>query len=223
MKSSVFQIITHFKGFEDSLIFVGNIPNLDHIRKETAGLSLPCAQLIWRTHEIISKSAYGRLPYDALEEAYQSLSPKMKTAVTHFRGDIAQNILINRWAWMLGKREVRIRILRLAVQQRQVVILSGHTEKTFAHAAELGRDIGQSRFPVKFINTEHVVLTNSAVFIIGGLHLRQPIRNPLGRILFACLKRRPAAPLLSDYKPNLRIVSSPDQEILCYQNDQDFR
>ncbi len=216
---------THFKGFEDSLIFVGNTPSFDSIKKEASLMPLPCSQIILLTQEIIARSPYGRLPYEAYDEAFHSLSAKGKTAVTHFRRDIAQNILINRLVWMLGKREVRIRILRLAAQQRQVVILSGHSDKFFADAAEFGRDIGQSRHPLKFINTAHVKLDElGCLYHIGGLHLQATDPQSVeGGIPFRVFETSASGrPLLSDFKPELGDCFKSDLEMLYYQNDQDF-
>ncbi|MBI4023463.1 MAG: glycosyltransferase family 1 protein [Verrucomicrobia bacterium] len=216
---------THFKGFEDSLIFIGNTPSLDAIFKEAAALPAACLQLVRDTRRIIEKSAYGRIPYDALDEAYQSMSPKLRAAVDRCRQDLVVHVLINRQAWLLGKREVRLRILRLAAQQRPLAILSGHSDKSFAGPDEISRDLGTCRCPVKFISTDHVSLTQlGCLYHIGGLHLQatdpQSVAGGIPLRVFETAAS--ARPLLSDFKPELADCFQPGQEILCYQNDQDF-
>jgi len=216
---------THFKGFDDSLIFVGNIPSRHYVYREAALFPQPCQDLIRRTGEIIGRSAYGRLPYDVLQEVYDSLSPKMKTVVDHFRSDLARNILVNRLVWMLGKREVRLRILRLAAMQRQVVILSGHSDKSFARGAELARDMEGCKHPLKFISTDHVGLHQlGSLYHIGGLHLQatdpQSVRGGIPLRVFETAAS--GRPLLSDFKPELAGSFAPELEIFCFQNDKDF-
>jgi hypothetical protein len=216
---------THFKGFEDSLIFIGNVPSRTYILDWAGTFPQPCTRLIHDTAEIISRSAYGRIPYDALEEAYQALSPKMKTVVDHFRSDTAHDILLKRLAWMLAKREVRVRILRLAARQRPVAILSGHSDKSFARAEELSQDLGETPHPAKFIMTDHVPLNQvGCLYHIGGLHLQatdpQSVEGGIPfRVFETAASRRP---LLSDFKPELTECFKPEEEILCYRDDQDF-
>jgi hypothetical protein len=216
---------THFKGFEESLIFVGNIPSLEFIWKQASAFPTACTQLIHRVHELMTTSAYGRLSYDILEEAQQNLPVKLKAIVEHFRADIAQNILINHLAWLLGKRETRLRILRLASQQRDVVILSGHSDKTFADAAELSKDIGQSAYPLKFVSTNHVKLQQlGCLYHTGGLHLQatDPQSVECGIPFRVFETAASGRVLLSDYKPGLVQCFKPDHEILIYKDDQDF-
>ena len=216
---------THFKGFENSLVFIGNIPSLDYILQESSMLPRSCDELIRYTHEILSRSPYGRLPYTALEEACQALPAKARIIVDHFRNDLARNILINRLVWMLGKREVRIRILRLAAQQCGLVILSGHSDKSFAQAGELSKNIGSSRYPVKFINTEHVEMHQlGSLYHIGGLHLQATDpQSVTGGIPFRVFETAASGrPLLSDFKPELVQCFTPGQEILCFDSDKDF-
>jgi glycosyltransferase involved in cell wall biosynthesis len=216
---------THFKGFDDSVIFIGNIPSLQYIQEEAKVFPQPCQQLLTTTQEILSKSSYGRMPYDAMAEAYESLSPKSKTTIDHFKQDVAKRILLNRLAWMLAKRETRVRILRLAAQQRQLVVLSGHSDKSFVEVDELSRDLQSTRHQVKFIKTDHVPLDQiGCLYHIGGLHIQATDPQSVeGGIPFRVFETAASArPLLSDFKPELAECFEPDREILCFQNDQDF-
>ncbi|MDD2708572.1 MAG: glycosyltransferase [Verrucomicrobiae bacterium] len=216
---------THFKGYDDSLIFIGNIPSREYLREQMALLPLPCAQMLEQVGRVIAESPYARLPYDALAEVQAGLQPKSRKIVEHFREDAGQDILVKRLAWMQGKRDVRLRILRLAARQRQVVILSGHSERTFASADELTCDIGGSACPVKFIATDHVPLHQiGCLYHIGGLHLQATDPQSVeGGIPFRVFETTASGrPLLSDFKPELAQCYKPGEEMLCYRDDRDF-
>jgi hypothetical protein len=150
---------------------------------------------------------------------------KAKKVVDHFREDLAHNILVNRLAWMLGKRDVRLRILRLASKQRQLVILSGHSEKTFIHKDEIAVEFEQSKYPVKFISTDHVPTDQlGCLYHIGGLHLQATDPQSVnGGIPFRVFETAASSrPLLSDFKPELAECFIPEKEILCFNSDEDF-
>jgi hypothetical protein len=216
---------THFKGYDQSIIFVGNTPSLNYIKEVTSILSKPCEKLIHRTQEIISQSKYGRLPYDCLEEAYESLPAKMKVIVDHFQKEIEQKIIINRLAWLLGKREVRLRILRKAVEQRSVLIMSGHSDKSFAKPEEFKRDLGTTKHEVKFIETSHLKAEQlGSLYHVGGLQIQATDPQSVqGGIPFRVFETAASArPLLSDFKPELADCFVPEKEILCFQSDEDF-
>jgi hypothetical protein len=216
---------THFKGFDDSVIFIGNVPSLNFIEKETEILPQPCRRLIEYARVILSEAPYGTSPYSARDEAFESLPTKSKKVVEHFREDIAKNILLNRLVWMLAKRETRIRILRLAAQQRQLVVLSGHSDKSFVKVDELSRDLKGVTRPVKFISTDHVEPDHlGCLYHIGGLHLQATDPQSIeGGIPFRVFETAASArPLLSDFKPELAGCFQEDREMLYYQNDQDF-
>ncbi len=219
------QEASHFKGFENAVIFIGNIPSLSSIEHETSALPVFCRILIERTAQLIQTGPYARLPYDALQEAYEGLDTKLRLAVDHFREDIAHNVLLNRLAWLHGKREVRLRILRLAVRQADLAILSGHSEKTFAQADELSKELGNAAHRVHFVNTDHVALHQlGCLYHIGGLHLQATDpQSVAGGIPFRVFETAASGrPLLSDFKPELAATFEGGREILFYQNDGDF-
>lgn len=216
---------THFRGCEDALIFIGNIPSLEHITRECGMLPAACRELVLNTQQVLAASIYGRMGYDALEEACEALPRKQRMVVDRFREDLFHRILLNRFVWMLAKREVRLRILRLATQQRRLVILSGHTNKTFVGAGEMARDLGATRHPVQFIDTNHVPLHQlGCLYHIGGLHLQATDPQSVeGGIPFRVFETAASGrPLLSDFKTELAGCFIPGREILCFQSDQDF-
>lgn len=216
---------THFKGFDDSVIFIGNIPSLNFIEQESNVLPQPCRRLIEYARVILSEAPYATSPYAARDEAFESLPAKSKKVVNHFREDVAKNILLNRLVWMLAKRETRLRILRLTAQQRQLVVLSGHSDKSFVKIDELSRDLNGVPQPVKFINTDHVELDHlGCLYHIGGLHLQATDPQSIeGGIPFRVFETAASArPLLSDFKPELAECFEEGREMLYYQNDQDF-
>jgi hypothetical protein len=216
---------SHFKGFDDSVIFIGNIPSLNFIEKEAEVLPQPCRRLIDYARVILSEASYGLSPYAARDEAYESLPGKSKKVVEHFREDVAKNILLNRLVWMLAKRETRLRILRLTAQQRQLAVLSGHSDKSFVKVDELSRDLKGVAYPVKFISTDHVAPDHlGCLYHIGGLHLQATDPQSVeGGIPFRVFETAASArPLLSDFKPELAECFKEDHEMLYYQNDQDF-
>ncbi len=219
------QDATRFKGYENTVVFIGNIPSLASILNEVSALPVFCRSFIERTAQIIQTGAYALLPYEAMERAYHELTFKCKVAVDHFRQDIGQGIVLNRLAWLFGKREVRLRILRLALQQADLVILSGHSEKTFAQADELSREFAGSRHRVHFINTDHVELHQlGCLYHIGGLHLQATDPQSVeGGIPFRVFETAASGrPLLSDRKPELAAAFEGGREILFYESDQDF-
>lgn len=216
---------THFKGYDDYIVFTGNTPSLNYIRELANVLPRPCQDLVERVRERIEKLAYGLLPYAALSEEIENLHPKAKVVVEHFREIPGQRILLNRLAWLLGKREVRLRILKLAAQQRPVLILSGHTDRSNAHPKEFERDLGATKHQLKFIETSHLEAHQlGALYHIRGLQIQatdpQSVR---GGIPFRVFETAAAArPLLADYKPELAECFEPQKEILLYRSDLEF-
>jgi hypothetical protein len=214
-----------FKELDDHLIFIGNTPSFQYVTKTMALFPQPCQKLLQVTGARISKESYARLPYDLLEEVYQNLSAKERTTVDHFRSSLENRIVLNRLVWLLGKREVRLRILKLAARQKPVLILSGHSDRSFSEPAELAADLGETAHGVKFVNTSETPLERIGdLYHAGLLHLQATDPQSVeGGIPFRVFETAASErPLLSDSRLELKACFESEKEILLFESDQDF-
>ncbi|HEY8966487.1 MAG TPA: glycosyltransferase [Candidatus Methylacidiphilales bacterium] len=176
----------------------------------------------------IAQGSFGADPFAVVEAVLAGLPERLRAEAEGLAERAPDALLALRaFAWLLGKNEVRRRMLRAALDAAPVSVFSGNLEKTQAGAEELNALVGAERapHPLRFVDTGslgHADLPK--LYAAGRLHLQgtdpQSIQGGLPFRVFqttACGRA-----LLTDVKPELLDCFAEGSEIACYRTEAEI-
>jgi glycosyltransferase involved in cell wall biosynthesis len=210
----------------DRTVFIGTFVSPGHIAQKTKELPPLFQKLVPELEKKIGAASYAALPYRLLDEVVYELPAKLRAGFKELAQKSPDAILqLRSIAWMLGKNEVRKRILRQALAVSPLLILTGNLEKTHADEREI-RDmlVGKNdRLLIK--NTAGMGIEKLAeLYACGKLHIQATDPQSVnGGIPFRVFQTTACGrPLLTDTKPELAECYRYGEELLAYDSDLDF-
>jgi len=212
--------------FRDHAVFVGTLISQKHIDSERKKLP-PVGQHIAKAFAANFQDAlYGTNPYHVLTDTVLTLPQKMITALDTLTQDNSELVYrLNVFVWMIGKNEVRKRILREAVKAAPLLILSGNFEETHASEEELLKVLEAPRERLAVRDTRDCAVTDlKNLYAYGRVHLQATDPQSIdGGIPFRVFQTTACQrPLLTDKKIELEECFRYGSELLTYNSEVDF-
>ncbi len=212
--------------YPDHAVFVGTLVSEKHVEQEKKKLPLIAQHVAREFAARVDDAMYGQNPYQILSDILTALPTKMVSALEVLSQNNTDVVYrLNVFVWMIGKNEVRKRILREAVKVAPLLILSGNFEETHACEEELRQVLGATgdRLVVKDTRDCHVADLKN-LYSFGRVHLQatdpQSIQGGIPFRVFQTTACR--RPLLTDKKPELGECYTFDKELLTYNSEVDF-
>ncbi len=221
-----FHPLPRISEYRDHAVFVGTLISQKHIEAERKKLH-PVGQHIAKFFaKNIDNAIYGLNPYQILGDTLNALPEKLVSALEmlgHNNSEILYRL--NIFAWMIGKNEVRKRILREAVKVAPLLILSGNFEENHASETELQQVLKAPEKRLVVRDTRDCNVTDlKNLYAYGRLHLQatdpQSVEGGIPFRVFqttACKR-----PLLTDKKNELGECYAFGRELLTYHSEVDF-
>jgi hypothetical protein len=213
--------------FPEHITFIGTLVNSRLIEEKKSLLAPLLKQLFLEFEVAYRKEDFGTNPYQLFHKLLDAAPEKIRSAFGHMDRTQPEALLqLRSLIWMVGKNEVRIRILKQAVQWAPLLMICGNLEGSQAGEAEIRKLLGNiegDRLVVK--DTSRIDPSRlSALHGYGRIHIQatdpQSVAGGLPFRVFqttACSRV-----LLTDRKPELLECYRDGKEILTYGSEADF-
>ena len=211
--------------YRDYTVFIGTLIHPKQIEDLKQQLHPTLHHIASMIPPRVESEAYGKSPYDLLDATVANLPPKMLQAYHSLKEQKPEAILhLRTFCWMLGKNEVRKRILKKTLEIAPLLIFSGNWEQTHSNEEALRSILGDSN-RLLVLDTRNLASQSLAsLYAFGKLHLQatdpQSIEGGLPFRVFQTTACR--RPLLTDKKPELQECYSYETELLTFDSDADF-
>jgi hypothetical protein len=212
--------------YRDHAVFIGTFVSPRHINTMMSSLPALLRKVAEEVSIQIKKSKYGISPYQILSEVTQALPSKLREAFEKFEQSDSNAILqLRSVVWMVGKNEVRERMLRQALKVVPVLILSGNLEKTHANEGEIRSLLNEESSRLVIGDTGGRNLSEVAkLYGYGVIHLQATDPQSIdGGIPFRVFQTTASKrPLFTDKKKELAECYDFGQDLLAFDSDQDL-
>jgi glycosyltransferase involved in cell wall biosynthesis len=227
---------------KNHLVFMGNLPSSDHIGQSLEILPGNYRKLAEAVYAEIKRSGYGNNPFESLEHVLSTLPREQREIFelekqSHMsrrpdmNGPLPSHVQLRRLVWQMGKRETRLRALRVAARQAPLAILSNLKDPSAMKQEEFARELSTASSPgatggrLDFVDTSQAGYRHlAALYRSGKAHFQttdpQSVSGGIPLRVFqaaAC-----AVPLISDFKTELGECFHENQEVLIYHDEEEI-
>jgi hypothetical protein len=224
--SDQFASMPRAQEFQSHVVFVGTMISPSYIEQQQRKLPTVCQKICSMLNASIDKQPYGTNPFQHLDETVQNLPDKLISAYKAMEEQDPEAFLnLRTHAWMLGKNEVRKRILKATLEGFPLLILCGNWERTHATEQEIRKLLKCDSDQLIVRDTASLEFSEIAkLYAYGKIHIQATDPQSVqGGIPFRVFQTTAAArPLLTDKKPELAECYCYGKEIFTFDSENDF-
>lgn len=212
--------------YQDHIVFVGTLVSLKNIETARHKLHPTLHHIATALSTLVESETYGKSTYQILDRIIAGLTPKLLhayQALTESEPDAILNL--RSFAWMLGKNEVRKRILGKALEIAPLLIFCGNWEGTHGSENEIRTILKTNSNRLMILDTRTLDSQNlTSLYAFGKLHLQATDPQSIeGGIPFRVFQTTASQrPLLTDRKLELAECYCYEKELLTFESEHDF-
>lgn len=218
------------------VVFLGNLPSHNLLKEVFETLPSSHKKIARAVENEFRNGPYGLNPFDALQREIRRAAEDDRAnfsnafiaymnSVPDLNKPFAPHIQLRRYAWLTGKRETRLRALRIVARIAPLAILSNSKTPDNMGKDEFEAELKKNSSQLCFVDTSQANYYQLGHLYASGLvHFQstdpQSVSGGIPYRVFqsaAC-----GVPLISDTKPELAESFKADEEMLFYKDENNL-